>query len=122
MPNIVFTKGGDTFTFSKGRSYPLDDPATVNVVVEYSEGRQLYAYDKGVIEQEFNLNFERLSQADYDNFDDWLQNVAVGPKNTFTYTDEDGSTHTVRLMATKNPLQEVANGLFSGVITLREEI
>ena len=122
MPNIVFTKGVDTFTFSKGRSYPLDDPAQVNVVVDYSEGKQLYAYDKGVQEQFYNIILERNPQADYDNFDDWLKNIAVGPKNTFTYTDEDSGSHTVRLMNTKNPLQEVASGLFSGVILLRKEI
>lgn len=122
MANIAFTKGGDNFAFSKGRSFPLDDPAIVNVIVDYSEGKQLYAYDKGVIEQEFNLAFERLSQTDYDNFDNWLKNISVGPKNTFTYTDEDGNNHTVRLMDTKNPLKEIGDGMFSGVIVLREEL
>lgn len=122
MPNITFTKGGDTFTFSKGRSYPLDDPAQVNVVVDYSEGKQLYAYDKGIQEQFFNIFFERIPQADYDNFDDWLKNKAVGPKNTFTYTDEDGDDHTVRLLDIKNPLKRVADGMYTGAIHLRKEI
>ena len=122
MPNIVFTKGVDTFTFSKGRSYPLDDPVQVNVVTDMSEGGQMYAYDKGVTERFFNLVFERIPQADYANFADWLENHAVGPLNTFTYTDEDGATHTVRLLDTRNPLREVASGLFSGTIRLREEI
>jgi len=122
MPNIKFTKGGDDFTFSKGRSYPLDDPSQVNVPVGYSEGGQLYAYDKGIEEQFFNLVFERIPQADYENFEEWLTDIAVGPKNTFTYTDEDGNNHTVRLMDTKNPLKGVAAEMFSGTIELREEI
>jgi len=122
MANIIFTKDADTFTFSKGRSYPLDDPAGVNVPVDYSEGGQLYAYDKGIEEQFFNLVFERIPKADYDNVDDWLKNIAVGPKNTFTYTDEDSANHTVRLLDTKNPLREVAHELYSGTIHLREEL
>lgn len=122
MANITFTLGGDSFTFSKGRSYPLDDPAQVNVVVDYSEGGQLYAYDKGIQEQYFNIDFERISQTDYDNFEDWLLNIAVGPTNEFTYTDEDGNDHTVRLMDTKNPLKRVADGMYTGTIQLREEL
>ncbi len=122
MPNIVFTKGASTFSFSKGRVFPLDDPPQVNVPVGYSEGGQLYAYDKGIEEQFYNLTFERLAKADYDSFNDWLLNVAVGPLNTFTYTDEAGASHTVRLLDTKNPLREVAHELYSGTIHLREEI
>ena len=122
MPNIIFTRGVDTFAFSKGRSYPMDDPAQVNVPVNYSEGGQLYAYDKGIKEQFYNLTFERLSQADYDNFSDWLLTIAVGPLNTFTYTNEDSVTHTVRLLNAKNPLRGVAFELFSGTIQLREEL
>lgn len=122
MPNIAFTKGGDTFTFSKGRSFPLDDPDQVNVPVDYSEGGQLYAYNKGIAERFFNLVIERGSQADYNNFSNWLLIVAVGPLNIFTYTDEDGVTHTVRLMDTRNPLRGVAHELYSGTIRLREEL
>ena len=122
MSYIIFTKGEDTFTFSKGREYPVHDPIHVNVVVDYSDGGQLYAYDKGIEEQFYNLNFSGLSRTDYDNVEDWLQNIAVGPKNTFTYTDEDGDNHTVRLLDTKNPLQETASGLFSGELHLRKEI
>jgi hypothetical protein len=122
MPNIVFTKGANTFTFSKGRVYPLDDPRQVNVPTGMSEGGQLYAYNKGVVEQFINLVFERILQADFVNVDNWLVNRAVGPLNTFTYTDEDGVANTVRLLDTKNPLREVATGLFSGTIRLRKEI
>lgn len=122
MPNIIFTKGVDSLTFSKGRSFPLNDPAQVNVPVDYSDGGQLYAYDKGIEEQFFNIVFDRIGQTDFNNFHTWLTDVAVGPKNTFTYTDEDGAGHTVRLMDTKNPLKGVASGMYSGTILLRKEI
>lgn len=122
MANIIFTKGADTFTFECGRKYPIHDPVQVNVPVDYSEGGQLYAYDKGIVEQFFTLDLEKISQNDFDNFADWLENIAVGPKNTFTFTDENSANHTVRLLDTKNPLKEVAMGLFGGVVTLRKEI
>jgi len=122
MSYITFTKGVSTFSFSKGRSYPLDDPVQVNVPVDYSEGGQLYAYDKGIQEQFFNLVFERIPQSDFDNVETWLKTTVVGPKSTFTYTDEDSNNHTVRLMDTKNPLKRVADGLYSGTIQLREEL
>ncbi|MEW6427333.1 MAG: hypothetical protein AB1568_04780 [Thermodesulfobacteriota bacterium] len=122
MPNIIFTLGASTFTFSKGRSFPVDDPAAVNVAVDYSEGGQLYAYDKGIAERFHNLVFERLPLTDFTAFGNWLTNVAIGPKNPFTYTDEASVSHTVRLLDTRQPLREVSAGLYSGTIRLREEI
>jgi hypothetical protein len=122
MPNIVFTKGANTFTLSKGRSFPLDDPAAVNVPVDYSEGGQLYACNKGIEEKFYNITIERGSKTDHDNVENWLLNVAVGPLNTFTYTDEAGASHTVRQLDVKNPLRAVSHEAYSGTIHLREEI
>jgi len=122
MANMKFTKGEDTFTFVDGRKYPINDQAQVNVVVDYSEGKQLYAYDKGVQETFIYLDLDRICQTDHDNLKDWFQNVCVGPKNTFVFTDEDVADHTVRWIDKKYPLKEVSSGRFSGLITLREEI
>jgi len=122
MAKMKFTKGASTFTFVDGRKYPINDQAQVNVVVDYSEGRQLYAYDKGVQENFIYLDLERVCQADHDNLESWFTDTAVGPKKTFTFTDENSEDHTVRWMDTKYPLQEVSSGRFSGLITLREEI
>jgi hypothetical protein len=126
MSHIIFTKDANTFTFSKGRIFPIADPAQVNVPTDLSDGGQMYAYNKGIAEKLFNLVFEKISATDYASFEDWLLNHAVGPTNTFTLTDEAGTTHTVRLLDTKNPLEAVgedATGfLYSGTIQLREEI
>ena len=120
--NVKFTKGANTFQFSKGRSYPLDDPAQVSVITDFSEGNQIYTLDKNVIGQLYKLYFKNLSQTDYNNFSDWLRNIAVGPKNTFTYKDEDGNNNTVRLLNTKNPLKKISHENFKGTIELRKEI
>jgi hypothetical protein len=126
MANIIFTLGVNTFTFSKGRKFPVSDPVQVNVATGMTDGGQLYAYNKGIAEKLFNLVYEKLPATDFTNFENWLKTIAVGPLNTFTMTDENGINHTVRLLDTKNPLQaegENANGwLYSGTIQLREEI
>lgn len=122
MPNVIFTKGGNTFTFSRGRIFPVDDPSGVTVAVDYSAGGQMYAYDKGIKEQLFNLEYDGLTQTDYNNFDNWLLNVAIGPRNTFTYTDEAGASYTVRALDTSNPLRRTRDGRYSGTIKLRREI
>lgn len=122
MANIIFTLGGYGFTFSKGRSYPVNDPAEVSVITDISEGKQIYAYDKGIQLKYINLFFEKLDSTDYDNLATWLTDRAVGPKNTFIYTDEDGNNHTVRLLNTSNPLKEISYNNYAGTIQLREEI
>lgn len=126
MAHIIFTKGASTFTFSKGRTFPVADASQVNVPTDMSDGGQMYAYNKGITEVLIDLTFSKLSATDYSNFNTWLKTTVVGPTSTFTYTDELGATHTVRLLDTKNPL--VADGedgtgfKYSGTIRLREEI
>lgn len=122
MPKPIFTKGVDTFTWSCYPLYPEDAPVQVNVVVDYSEGGKLYAYDKGIGEQFFNLAFQHANATDYSNFENWLDTIAKGPLNTFTYTDRASASHTVRLMDVKNPLRKVGPNDYSGSITLRKEI
>ena len=122
MADLVFTLGANTFTWGTGRRFPVHDPVKVNVVTDVTDGGQLYAYNKGITEQFFYLDFLNVDQTDYDNFADWLENIAVGPLNTFTFTDEDGNNHTVRLMDTTNPLKEISKGHYAGTITLRKEI
>jgi len=126
MNNIIFTKGANTFTFSRGRDFPISDPTQVNVPSDLSEGGQMYAYNKGISEKLFNLSYKKLSAMDYSNFETWLLTTVIGPASTFTMTDENNVSHTVRLLDTKNPLE--ADGedntgfLYSGTIHLREEI
>lgn len=122
MAKIIFTLGGDTFTFDVSRSHPVHDPKKVNVVTEMSEGGQLYAYDKGIEEQFFNLTFNNATATDFSDFEEWLTDIAVGPKNTFTYTDEDSNNHTVRLMDSENPLRKIGPNQYAGTIRLRKEI
>ena len=118
---LTFTKDANTMSFD-GRALPVHDPKTVNVVTAYSEGRKLYAYDKSITEQTFTLDITQATQTEFDNFETWHETIAVGPLNTFTFTDEDSNAYTVRLMNLANPLKEVSNGRYAGTIVLRKEI
>jgi hypothetical protein len=122
VANVVFTLGAETFTFSCARAYPVHDPEAVAVVTGLTEGGQMFAYDKGVAEKLWNLEFRALTDTDAANVEQWLTDVAVGPKNTFTFTDEAGAGHTVRLLDTENPLRKTDNNRWSGTLRLREEI
>ncbi len=122
MSNLKFTKGANTFTFIDGREFPIEPAPTVNVVTGYSDGRQLYAYDKGIIEYDFYLVFDRIPQADHDNALNWHTNIAVGPKNAFVFTDEAGTDHTVKWMDLRFPLKEIGHGQYTGTLHLRKEV
>jgi hypothetical protein len=101
-------------------TYPVRNPVRVNVVLGYSEARNVYAYDKGIKEKYHYLTFDQMITGDNDKFYNWFINVCVGPKYTFTYKDEDGASHTVRWMDTEYPFTEVSPGRFAGTMTLRE--
>lgn len=124
MAKIIFTKDASTHTFTVARVYPKYDPVRVNVVKGYSDGGQLYAYDKGIEEQFFNLVFVRLSEADHIALLAWFRTIAIGAKNTFTFTDEDSVEHTVRWIDDQYPLRldEAQSAIYSGTIKLREEV
>lgn len=121
MAKVIFTLGGDDFTFSKGRDYPINDVVVVNVVYDISESGEMYCYDKGIAIKRYSLFYKNLTITDYTNVEDWIENICVGPLNEFTYTDESSVTHTVRCLNTENPLSETASGMYSGTIKLREE-
>jgi len=122
VAKIKFTLGANTFTFEADRAYPMDDPEEVLVPTAQSEGGQLYAYDKGITVQWFNLVFSRATKNDHDNAKWWCKTIACGPKNTFTYTDEDENDHTVRMINTKSPLKKMDSNKYAGTIVLRKEI
>lgn len=119
--SLIFTLGANSMTID-ARALPVHDPDKVNVVVDYTDGGQLCAYNKGIAEKLWHLDCQLIDAATAAGFAEWLTDIAVGPLNPFTFTDEASNTHTVRLMDTQNPLKQVSNGRYSGVITLREEI
>lgn len=123
MAKIIFTKDAASHTFTVARVAPIHDPLKVNVVMDYSDGGKLYAYDKGITEQFFTLDFTNLSAADNAALLDWFENTSIGPLNTFIFTDEDSTGHTVRWIDLEYPIQkEEETDRYTGTIQLRKEI
>ncbi|GAB4486031.1 MAG: hypothetical protein OHK006_13250 [Thermodesulfovibrionales bacterium] len=65
---------------------------------DLSDGDELYSYDKSLAARNFRtLRWKNISATDLSNFMTFLNTVAVGIKNNFTFTDYDGSTYTARI-------------------------
>lgn len=122
MDEIIFTSGVNTWTPGCGRERPVGDPREIGVVADYSEGNQLYAYDKGPDEQFFELTFVRITDAKDAELRTWHHTIARAMLNTFIFTDEDGINHTVRWMDQRYPLTNYGPDLNRGTLTLRKEI
>ncbi|MEN8134332.1 MAG: hypothetical protein ABFS18_02180 [Thermodesulfobacteriota bacterium] len=122
MPRIKFTRGGTVWTANCDRAFPVGDPAKVGVVVGYSDGGQLYAYNKGPGEQFFELVFNKMDSDVEPGCRSFHETEAVGPLNTFTYTDQAGVDHTVRWMDIEYPIRQTDHNRHSGTIRLRKEI
>lgn len=124
MARPKFTKDSEEFTFSRSRRFPKEDPLKFNIVTNLSAGGEMYAYDKGIAEQFINLTFKGLTETDKDNILYWWESVAVGAKNTFTFTDEDSVAYTVRWIDQQLVLrrEEANTNLYSVTIRLRVEV
>lgn len=123
MAKIIFSDGGaNTRQLDAIRNRPVADAIEVGVVVGYSAGGQLYAYNKGYSIQWLDLPLVKASDADDTFLRNFHANVAVGPLNPFTFTDDLGTEYTVRWMDTKYPLREISKGVHAGTIKLRVEI
>lgn len=122
MAKIIFTKDSESFTFIKGRSAPITDALKLNVVTDMTDGGVMYAYDKGIGEQFFDLSFRGMKDIDITNVLDWFTNVSVGAKNEFVFTDEEEVEHTVRWVDEIFAFVLEEDGTWTGTIRLREEV
>lgn len=89
---------------------------------DYSDGGDLYIYDKGIAaEGRKYLRWRSISDADYSNFMTFLS-IVVGAKYNFTFTDYDGATATARIInADEIASAPVAPGRESLTVELRIE-
>ncbi len=68
---------------------------------DFSDGGDLYIYDKGVAKNFIDLNWSNIPKTDYNNFITFL-GVVVGSKYNFTFTDFDATTHAARIINSDN--------------------
>lgn len=121
MAAITFVKGATTWAPSTNPLFPGVRVIGRPQVQGITDGNLMYVYDKGAEQRVFELSF-RLGETDKDNLLSFIQNTVVYGRDTFTYNDEDGSAHTVRLLNGEVRVEEIAPAIFDVALALREEL
>lgn len=75
-----------------------------NQVRTTAAGRVSYVYDKENPHNLIKLRFTNIPTSDITSFITFIRDVSDGSNYTFTFTDFDGSTETVRLWNAENIL------------------
>ena len=105
---------------SRNPSYGSGEPFEFLQPKDLSDGGDLYCYNKGLVDDTFELVFNSMSETDYQNLKSFLQTVAVGASNDFVYTDENGVNYTVLCLTEKVEYPKTAYGRRQGELTLKK--
>lgn len=125
--SIKFSAGGmSTLTLERGRLYPLSMPVQINQELNLTDGMNPKVTDYGGGVQFWKMMFNYLSKDNYDGaingLKTWFEDSNINwCENSFTLTDEDGNTHTVRLWQKNFDMPENSNSRYSVGLTLLEE-
>jgi hypothetical protein len=128
MPYPSFAKATlPTLTFSRGTVFPSHTPKRYYQRRSRSDAGTVRVATTSVAERRLLLVFERLPYADYAALGAWLDHTLIDASaQTFTYTNEAGTTYTVRWWPEDGEstfdLPEVAYQLYSGEIPLLVEV
>ena len=126
---VARTAGNVTYAYEKGLksvkhilSWVADEYGRPSLIpgVETKLNGQLL----NPIEFDKDFNWDTMTQlAGTMSLVGWFYTIAVGPLNTFTYTDPFGVAHTVRFEEVNlNVFEQQRNGLWTGTLTLVEEL
>lgn len=119
MANPKFTKSGyDDLEFGRGLLYPVEKPQQVIQVVERTAGMTLQVESLGGTIHTRPLRLRGLSSTIFTSLRTWHETVAAGASNTFTFVDEDETSHTVRWLDDTLNMPEYFNGRHSVEILL----
>jgi len=118
MAAIRFELDTNVLQFSKGIQYPVHKPQEKLQVVDRSDGGTLQVEDLGPVIREFPIVFKGLPLADYEALMIWHDQICNGAVNVFSYFDENGISHNVRMLTTKIDFPETSYQRFSGELLL----
>jgi hypothetical protein len=113
-----FVLGGNELQFSRGIRYPIARPVEKIQVIDRTGGGSLQVEELGVTIRTFPIAFRGLPLADYQALITWHGTIANGAANSFSYYDEEGNAHTVRMLTTKLDFQETSFQRFTGELLL----
>ncbi len=120
MSHVHLISGANSLRL-KGLIYPQKDELEMGLAVGASGGGEIYVSQKGVPALTLVRSFAGVRDEDYDDLRIWYTDVSEGPRNTFSFTDGDGSSHTVRWINSLRDWQRDAGNRWSGLMKLHVE-
>ena len=118
MAAIKFELGGVALQFSKGIQYPVQKPVEKSQVIDRTAGGDLQVEELGVTIRQLPVEFKGLPLEDYTALMHWHEHVCNGAEKEFTYFDEEGDPHTVKMLTTKIDFRQVSYHRYSGGLIL----
>lgn len=127
-----------SLTFTTYPTYPKAPTPQGNVSEVRTAGNQSYRYYTGLESTEWTLTWGNANCLTADEYSKgwswstrtqdrgqslvgWVIKAAQYGKNTFTFTDEQGNTHTVYILDDALNFKQQSTKYYTGSITLREE-
>lgn len=113
-----FKQGTNELFFEAGGDYPASRPVELFQVQDRTASGKLQVEDLGVQVRRRAINFNLMSQADYDALINWFLNVVNGGEVPFEFTDEKGFTGTVIITDQIIDFSETSFELYSGTLNV----
>lgn len=116
---ITFSLGAHLLTITSGLKFPVRSPLEALQATDRTAAGDLQVETFGLKRQRYELRFRNQPAAEYAALKNWFDTIANGAGEAFTYTDPDGSAHTVRLITNPLDFEENYQG-YSGTLLLEE--
>ncbi len=110
--SVTFASNGTTVEV-RNPNVGNQDGAIRHQAMGLSAGGSRRVYDKGVSKRRVNLVFEELHESEKTELEAFLDDVANGTDETFTYTDHEGTAWTARLLSPDFQFVELADAVAS---------
>jgi len=128
MASIVFSASGmSDLTLERGRAVPYSpENIEANQDNYLTESNNPKVIDYGNDLEMISLSFQHLSKDNYDGaingLKTWFENANINwMENSFTLTDENGASHTVRLWSKRWRMIRGRGGRYSVTLPLLKE-
>lgn len=118
MAKVKFELGANVLQFEVSKSYPDSNPIEKAQVLDRTATGVLRVETFGITIRTKKLNLINITKNDYDGLIDWFDNISNGAANSFTYYDQDSSTHTVRMLNNICDITQVGVNRYNGEIIL----
>lgn len=117
MPAAKFVKGATTITFTRAPQRPQQSVALLQPSIESTGGDRVGGtiYDTDTT---IPLSWSGMSAADLASLESFFLTTVGGMAETFTYTDTNGTAHTVRFATPQIQTREKAYDRFDVSLVL----